>query len=286
MTICEHIQHRLSEQPDLVLQEPELRDHINTCSDCREFLNTLEQLETALDALPRHQAPDDLLTRTAAAVAGSEVPQSTDNHQRRWASGLAAAAVLLAVIGLSPHIFSVLDNRDLPGLVGQAEQVAGLYRQAPRSQPTDAFHNHRADAKGKAVLPSGPANRAIAAKPDSQGQVSRETAPDTSASITAPEPIVESADAPLLADYYRPEESATHYEYPGTTSEGDELSSRRGAQLLEKTQTESEVMDKLAFADRSNAPVSLTVGGGLSQQRASGRDRTDDPESSPWFISG
>ncbi len=110
MTICDKIGNRLAEQGLAILDHDRaLRDHVNGCPHCRRFVECLKQLDAALDQLPVHAAPAELLAKTAAAVATASRPQGakrySNNRQRSWASLFAVAAVVLAVIGISPAVF-------------------------------------------------------------------------------------------------------------------------------------------------------------------------------------
>lgn len=111
MTKCDAIQKRLAEHGSSVLHtDAALKAHVGACSKCSRFFDSLREIEMALNELPHYQPSEDLLTTIKDSIQQTN-PRRSIVADRRWAGGLASAAVILAVIGLSQTVFDSIGLR-------------------------------------------------------------------------------------------------------------------------------------------------------------------------------
>lgn len=71
----------------------------------------LERIDKALEGLPRHDAPEHLVQNTLKRVRAAQTAEHVPNRfrDRNWASGLAAAVVVVAALGIG---YKQFDSRD------------------------------------------------------------------------------------------------------------------------------------------------------------------------------
>ena len=99
MSDCEILQDRaLEDGAQAVTAAPELREHLAQCPDCQAFLDDLQKLAGALQALPTADAPDALVDETLRRVHASPT-QRHASGKRWWRSRywLSAAASFLVI---------------------------------------------------------------------------------------------------------------------------------------------------------------------------------------------
>ena len=129
MTTCEHSQAQLAERGTVILAHDEtLREHVESCTECQDFLKHLQQLEQACGDLPAYDAPAELINQTKAKIRQSgqqpHLTASYNHTERRWAVALGGIAAVLATIALLPAIMPYGIRFDLPELsVNDAIQV-------------------------------------------------------------------------------------------------------------------------------------------------------------------
>jgi len=104
MTLCEQIERELSETG---LTQAKHQAHIDSCPHCQQLISDLRQLDAQLDQLPSYDAPAEVIAKTLKALGQtpSDNKPVSFTSQRRWAAGLAAAALIFAVIGLDPMTY-------------------------------------------------------------------------------------------------------------------------------------------------------------------------------------
>jgi hypothetical protein len=99
MSDCEKLQDRaLEDGADAATATPELREHLARCPHCQRFLDDLQKLSGALQALPAVDAPDSLVDNAAQRIHKSPA-QGPRPIQRWWRSRywLSAAASFVVV---------------------------------------------------------------------------------------------------------------------------------------------------------------------------------------------
>ncbi|MBD3292343.1 MAG: hypothetical protein GF393_05430, partial [Armatimonadia bacterium] len=79
----------------------EVREHLETCDECRARYESLAAAHGLLRAMPEPRVPDGLLARIKSDAAAEMARQAAPSIWQRWrapmAAVAAAAAVLLAV---------------------------------------------------------------------------------------------------------------------------------------------------------------------------------------------
>ncbi len=163
---CPDFQELLSAYIDdeLSTQEREcLERHIRQCEKCRQALNELSLVKSALSALPEIEIPEDLHDRVMAAIAretgslrspGSGRMRRFEGFWRRfahwgfrqWAPVLAGAMVLVIAISVGGTLW-LSGRKDLGPLLGakydEGTENRGLTQQyatqSPPSAPSDEY---------------------------------------------------------------------------------------------------------------------------------------------------
>ncbi|MDH3376799.1 MAG: hypothetical protein OEQ39_07520, partial [Gammaproteobacteria bacterium] len=97
-------------------RDKELTQHIAECARCGPFADTIRSLEIALRDLPEHDPNEKLVAETVAAVTVPQRHKSAPREfaYRRFAAGLATAAVILAAVGLTQNMLDVVNLDRLP----------------------------------------------------------------------------------------------------------------------------------------------------------------------------
>ncbi len=150
MPSCDFIQDCLARDgPARMQADAELRDHVQGCNRCTEFLEALTRLDAASRQLPDHDAPDPLVIKTAQAIADAAKAGARQDgayrQRRRWATGFATAAVVLAAVGLSRNVSQFIPSERV--LAGKRAGAPMEWVDASREQ---------AVARTSALDPSGP----------------------------------------------------------------------------------------------------------------------------------
>ncbi len=79
---CERVQETLSEHGRAYLaRDPDAREHVSTCAECRAFLVALEEVDAAFEALPRHQPPEEVVQKVIEAVRGIRVTEDDGSRE-------------------------------------------------------------------------------------------------------------------------------------------------------------------------------------------------------------
>ncbi|MDH3688717.1 MAG: hypothetical protein OEU36_04460 [Gammaproteobacteria bacterium] len=122
MVRCNEIQKRLADQgTPAVAAEAKVRAHIESCENCARFFKSLKKIENALTSLPQHEPPADLLDRVKRSIERD--PLRPSFMQRRWATGIASVAVVLAAVGIGSKVFYSFDLEQV--LIAPAKRPAG-----------------------------------------------------------------------------------------------------------------------------------------------------------------
>lgn len=115
MTLCDRVRELIAEQGRSALTSHALLNaHALECLDCNRLLVALDDIEHALETLPEHDAPDDLIVNILSAVGSDgEIRHASSERptgDRRWAAMLGSAAVLVAAIGLTQSIIPLQED--------------------------------------------------------------------------------------------------------------------------------------------------------------------------------
>ena len=141
MLSCDTVQARLGGDDAAAAGDPEIREHLQDCDDCRRFRAALTELARGIDDLPQEHAPASLIDRVAR-----EVEQGTASARRsagpfgaaRWATAAASVLVAAALVG----VIDSLPERDVtaPGWVritgGAVSRSDGFGAPPTRAEPT------------------------------------------------------------------------------------------------------------------------------------------------------
>ncbi len=127
MPSCDFIQECLARDgPSRMQADAAVRNHVQGCIHCTGFLAAITRLEETSGQLPNHDAPDQLVLETAEMIAGSakadRLEQADYRQNRRWATGFATAAVVLASVGLT---------QNLSQFIPSGFSIAGMQAGAP-----------------------------------------------------------------------------------------------------------------------------------------------------------
>jgi anti-sigma factor RsiW len=164
MTGCERFQEELDAYHDGALtatDREQVEQHVRACGPCRSVLGRLEQLDSAIRALPRQEPSPEFTARFHARLAeaegeapetvGAAAPRSLARRARRrwrglaWATGAAGAAAAAAALFLAGPL-------EQPELV-VGEQVAQVVAPAAAPEPRAVVEPVREDRNPAATLP-------------------------------------------------------------------------------------------------------------------------------------
>ncbi len=137
MSDCETLQDRaLEDGARGVTETPELREHLAQCTECQRFLEDLETLTGALQALPLVDAPNDLVERTARQLRSTQAPPV--KPARRWgrARYWYSAAASILVMGFAVLLLQQPQHRQL-----STAPESELSRVLPEGQSVDRLQS-------------------------------------------------------------------------------------------------------------------------------------------------
>jgi Ca-activated chloride channel family protein len=165
MLTCELVQERLAEEGREALQsDPKLSRHVEGCADCTAVLAGLEEIDAALESLPREDAPNELVCTTLEAVeraaARDRGPRMGFGRRELIAGALAASVVVVASLGVmrtqepfrsymvADRERSSFETKELSEVVGQAAPMSVTEPSAPSSGLVDGPADEADDAAG------------------------------------------------------------------------------------------------------------------------------------------
>jgi Ca-activated chloride channel family protein len=116
MTSCDAIRQRLAEDgAEAAELHADIRHHLEACASCTNFLAQLQTVDSALEALPCHDASDALVADTLRAVRQAAdkdpAPARPSTTRRYLAGGLAASVVVVASLGLMMNYLDLSSQR-------------------------------------------------------------------------------------------------------------------------------------------------------------------------------
>lgn len=105
MPICDTIEQRIAtEGVEFLRDDTELAGHVAVCPRCSDLLARLSGLDADLEALPRHDASDEMVERVLDQVRETD-PVTVLPVKRRWLRVFSTAAVLVLTFGVLSAMF-------------------------------------------------------------------------------------------------------------------------------------------------------------------------------------
>ncbi|MGI9301804.1 MAG: hypothetical protein ACR2RB_03720, partial [Gammaproteobacteria bacterium] len=117
MKICDRIQQSIAEKGlEFVERSGAAREHLQSCAQCTQFLKSFTELQSGIEQLPEHDAPDALVEQTLQDVANAGAPERksarTKTRRSRLAPAMASATVILAMLGSTYHLVVPVDRAE------------------------------------------------------------------------------------------------------------------------------------------------------------------------------